>query len=296
MDGVQIGLKNLYYALLTSDVVGTITYATPVSVAGAIEANINPNASNETLFADDGPMETASSLGQISLELTAADVPIDTQAVWLGHSMVGGVMIRKGTDIPPWLAIGFKSLKSNGKYRFTWLLKGKFAAPEQKHKTKEDKIAFQTPTIKGSFVKRDGDDAWEKNADEDSIDYVASIGTNWFLDVEGTPDTTPPTVSTTVPADTDVDIAITANIVWNFSEAIPLSDVTAGNFFAFKDADNSAVVGSLSINAAHTQVTLDPTSSLANSAKYWACATDVHDMAGNALATPKMISFTTVAP
>jgi phi13 family phage major tail protein len=294
MDGVLIGLKDLYYALLTSDEVGSITYATPVRIAGAVTADINPNASNETLFADDGPMETASTLGQIGLDLVAADVPLDIQAVLLGHSFLNGVMLRKGADVPPWVAIGFKSLKSNGKYRFVWLVKGKFVTPEQKHATKGDKVAFQNPTLKGNFVKRDGDDVWQKTADEDSTDYVTSIGTNWFTAVEGPADTTPPTVSTTVPADAATGVAVTANMVWNFSEAIQPADVQEDNFFVFKESDGVVVAGALSLNGAGTEVTFNPTASLSATTKYWAVATtSVRDLAGNALAAPKMVSFTT---
>lgn len=180
--GVQIGLSDIYYATLTSDDATSAVYGTPVKIAGAIQANINPNASNETLFADDGPMETASSLGQIALELIAADLPQEVQAVLLGHSTdpLTGIMTRKSTDVPPWVAIGFKSMKSNGHYRYVWLVKGKFSAPEQKHQTKGDKISFQSPTIAGSFVKRDHDDIWQLTADEDATGYVATTGTNWF--------------------------------------------------------------------------------------------------------------------
>lgn len=182
MDGVTIGLRDVHYALLTKDEtgVGGITYAAPVPIIGAITADINPNSSNETLFADDGPMETASALGQITLDLNVADLPLDVQAVLLGHTISAGVMVRKASDVPPWVAIGFKSLKSNGSYRWVWLVKGKFSVPEQKGATKADKVAFQTPTIKGNFVKRDGDDVWQKTADEDATGYLATTGDGWF--------------------------------------------------------------------------------------------------------------------
>jgi phi13 family phage major tail protein len=147
-----------------------------------MQANINPNASNEALFADDGPMDTAASLGLIALELMAADLPLEVQAVLLGHTLDAntGIMSRKAGDVPPWVALGFKSLKSNGAYRFVWMTKGKFSVPEQKHETKGDKVTFQAPTINGSFVKRTFDDLWQLTADEDAQGYVAATGTNWF--------------------------------------------------------------------------------------------------------------------
>lgn len=186
--GVQIGLKQAVYAKLLTDEAGTpkATYGAVTKLAGAITANVNPNPSNETLFADDGPFDTASTIGQITLSLNVADLDLATQAELFGHTLTaGGVLIRKGGDVPPWMAFGFKSLKSNGAYRYTWLAKGKFALPEQTNETKGDTVSFQTPTTEGSFVKRECDDEWERHIDEDSAGYVPTQGTDWFLNPYG---------------------------------------------------------------------------------------------------------------
>lgn len=174
-----IGLRDVYYALLTSDPVsGSPTYETPVRIAGAISANVNPNASSATLFADDGPYDTAATIGEISLELNMADLDLATQAVLLGHTLGSdGVLKCKAGDVPPWVAVGFRTLKSNGHYRYYWLNKGKFALPEDDLQTKGDSIEFQTPTISGSFVKRNCDDEWRRIGDEDADGFSA---TGWF--------------------------------------------------------------------------------------------------------------------
>ena len=180
LNGVRIGLADVYYATLVSDASDGAVYGTPVQIVGAITANINPNGSIETLFADDGPMETAANVGQIALELTVADLPLTQMAVLLGHTAPSaGVMYKGPSDTPPWVAIGFKSLKSNGKYRYVWLLKGKFAEGEMNHETKNDAVNFQTATLTGNFVKREYDDHWIKMGDEDESGG-ASVGTTWF--------------------------------------------------------------------------------------------------------------------
>lgn len=181
--GVQIGLSGLHYAILTKDDVGDTEalYETPVPIPGAISANVNPNSSEETLFADDGPYESATTLGSISVELNVADLPLETQGILFGHTITeDGVLIRKSADTPPWVGIGFRSLKSNGKYRYTWLAKGKFTLSEQATETRGDSISYQTPTATGAFVKRECDDEWERHIDEDSTGYTATQGTNWF--------------------------------------------------------------------------------------------------------------------
>lgn len=183
---VQIGLSNLVVAELTNDPpTGKATYGTVEKVAGAITAKVNPNASSETLFADDGPFETAATIGKIDLELNVADLPLALQAKLFGHTLTAGVLVRKSSDVPPWVAVGFKSLKSNGSYRYTWLAKGKFTLPEQSNETKGDSVSFNTPTTTGSFVKRICDDEWERHADDDEVGFTGAA--DWFNNPYGTP-------------------------------------------------------------------------------------------------------------
>lgn len=178
-----IGLRDVYYALMLTDTSTAATYDTPVKVAGAISANVNPNSSSATLFADDGPYESATTLGEIDVELNMADLDSSTQAALLGHTYLSGMLIKKSTDTPPYLALAFRSLKSNGYYRYTWLYKGKFMEGETSNQTKGDSVEFQTPTITGSFVRRDYDDAWMIEEDEDDENAVAATITAWFTAV-----------------------------------------------------------------------------------------------------------------
>lgn len=296
--GTIIGLRNLVYAKLVDDPAygtGTAIYEAPKPIAGAITANVNPNASNETLFADDGPYETAATIGQIALELNVADLPLEVQADLLGHTLAGGVLIRKAGDVPPWVAIGFKSLKSNGKYRYTWLAKGKFSLPEQNNETKGDSVNFQTPTIQGSFVKRECDDEWERHIDEDHPDFIPSMAANWFNNpYGGLADTTPPSITNVTPADSATGVATTASVVWTFNEPLALTTVTTGNFMVIEDSDGTPVAGTLSINAGRTQVTFTPSNNLSAATAYRAIVTtDVTDLAGNKLAAPSVTKFTT---
>jgi len=293
MAGVQVGLKNLYYAVLTKDDATGVSYLAPVKIAGAINAKISPKSNTEVLYADDGPDETATALGEIDVEFEAKDISLTDQAALLGHSIVGGVMLKKATDTAPYVALGFMSKKSNGQYRYIWLTKGMFALPDQEYATGEDKPKFQTPKLKGTFVKRAYDDLWQRIADEDHPDYVASIGANWFNSVEGTADTTPPTV-TVVPANNATNVAVGASVNWTFSEAILASLVTDSNFFLIKDSDGSAVAGTLSINTARTVVTFTPGANLSAATAYRAiCTKDVCDLAGNKLAANSVTKFTT---
>lgn len=295
MPGVLVGLKDIYYALLGQDDATGTAYGTPTKLVGAIQANINPNASTETLFADDGPMETASTMGQIELELIAADVPLDVQATLLGHTVEGAILKRKSNDVPPWVAIGFRALKSNNKYRYAWLLKGKFSQPEQSHETRGDSISFQTPTLNGVFVKRDYDDQWIIQTDEDMVDYMPAIGQNWFTAVGGVADITAPTVQTSNPVDEATAVVVTVSPAVTFNEALAASKVNSNNVFLL-NATDTLIPGTVSLSADRKTITFDPASSLATSTAHrLIITTAITDLAGNHLAAPVVINFTTAA-
>lgn len=152
----RIGCDNLVYAKMTTeDTVSTApVYATPTAAPGVMSININPNASMETLFADDGPMESAGTLGKIEVEIKKNELTAANKADLLGHIVdSNGGLVYGDSDVPPFVAIGFRSLKSNGNYRYVWLYKGKFVDPEDNNETKGDGINFQTETIKGQFLK-----------------------------------------------------------------------------------------------------------------------------------------------
>lgn len=177
--GVAIGLTNLYYALLDeekdaplgADIAGTVTdlYADPIRLTGAITANFSPSASNDTLFADDGPYEVASTLGAMTLELNVADLPPEHRAVLLGEDTAGGITVSSSENTPPWVACGMSVKKSNGASRLLWYLKGKFTAPDENNQTKADSINWNTPTISGNFSKRICDNNWRYAVDTDDI-------------------------------------------------------------------------------------------------------------------------------
>ena len=152
----RIGCDSLVYAIMTTE---DTTEALPVydevkAAPGVMSININPNGSVDSLFADDGPMETAATIGKIEVEIKKNNLTTENKADFLGHNIDGnGGIVYGDSDTPPWMAIGFRSLKSNGKYRYVWMYKGKFSEPEDANETKGDGINFQADTITGNFAK-----------------------------------------------------------------------------------------------------------------------------------------------
>ena len=115
----------------------------------------------------------------------------------------------------------------------------------------------------------------------------------WTFTTGVAPDTTAPTVSSTVPAASATDIAIADDVTATFSEAMATGTIT-GTSFTLAGPGTSAVAGVVSY--AGTTATFNPSASLAYSTLYTATLTTaVTDLAGNPLAAAKVWTFTTGA-
>ncbi len=181
-------LRNLHYALLINDNASGVEYATPQPLVGAINAKISPATSQEKMWADDGVFDIANNLGDISVELELATLPLKAQATLLGHTYMDGVMTMKATDEPPYLAIGFMSQPRPGRFRFVWLYKGKFGLIQDEYATATDAAAWRQPKLTGTFVRREFDSEWQVIADSGDPGFTGADF--WFQAVY--PNTPPP--------------------------------------------------------------------------------------------------------
>lgn len=292
---VLIGLDRFYYALLNYDTTAGISYQTPVALKGALTVAYNPNSEVATLFADDGPYDTAETIGEIELEVGIADISQEDYASIMGHTITGGVMAEEATDQPVDIAFGFRAKRSNGAYSYFWFLKGKFSKPSMDHETKGDTISWQTPTMMGKFVTRVYDSKYKYSTRDDATDYTASIGTNWFASVYGTTaDTTAPTFSSSIPSANSTSATQTTNITLTFSEPILSSTVTASNFMIFQVSSAATVSASLSVTS--STVTMTISSILTASTSYSVVmGAGIKDEAGNSLSSAVTFEFTTSA-
>lgn len=290
-----MGLDKFYYALLTTDDTANLTYQTPVALKGARTIAYNPNSNVATLFADDGPYDTAETIGEIELEVGVADISQEDYASLMGHTVTGGVMAEDADDQPVDCAFGFRAKRSNGGYSYYWFLKGKFSKPSMDHETKGDSVNFQTPTMMWKGVKRVNDDKFKYSTRDDADDYTASIGTTWFNAVYGTTaDTTAPTYSSSAPSAGGTSATQTTNITITFSEPILSSTVTATNFTLIQATSSLTVSGALTVSS--STVTMTISAILTASTSYnMIIGKGVKDERGNSLSSAVTFRFTTSA-
>ncbi|WP_026694083.1 major tail protein [Peribacillus kribbensis] len=186
MAKVITGLKNPHVAKLTKDDATGATYDVPKRLAKAIEATVSRNASNAVLYADNGADEVGTAVGVIEVEMSINELTTEMQALLLGHSVnEDGVLIKTVNDKAPYFALLFEGTNSDESSKMVALYKGKFMVPDDSYKTKGDSTEFQTPSIKGIFIRRTFDDRYEANVQSADTNVDPTVVANWFKSVYG---------------------------------------------------------------------------------------------------------------
>ena len=197
-DTVRIGLSDLYAFPLKNDEKGNLAYGAPFKIAPAVSASISPSTSDDAFYADDIALISNQTISSIAVELETADIKDEIVAKLMGLEIdEKGVVHDNVNKVAPKVALAFRSLKSNNKYKYVVLYKGSFGAGEDEYATKEDSISFQTTTITGTFLPTVFNGDWRASVNEDGAGVDPTTISEWFTKVYGATTTDPVTTTTT---------------------------------------------------------------------------------------------------
>jgi methionine-rich copper-binding protein CopC len=111
-----------------------------------------------------------------------------------------------------------------------------------------------------------------------------------------TTDSTPPTITSVVPANNATGVATNATVQVTFSEPMDSATMTTTNITLKNTSTTVAVTATVSYNTATKVATLTPSGPLSNATNYTlTVTTGVKDVAGNALVSQFTSNFTTTA-
>jgi len=185
-----VGLDKLFFAPITeSPLTGDETYGSPVQLAKAMTAELSVELAEATLWADDGASEVVKEFKGGKLTLGVDNIGRNVAATLTGSTVdENGVLISASEDGGQPVAIGFRAKKSNGKYKYLWLYRVKFAVPSASLQTKGDSINFSTPSIEGTVMRRNKVDGnkkhpWKAEVDEGEMGVVPDTIDNWYKNV-----------------------------------------------------------------------------------------------------------------
>lgn len=185
-DTIRIGLSNLVAFTLKTDTAGTLSYGAPFRIAPAVSASITPETSDDSFYADDIALISNRTISSITVELETADIPDEVQAKLLGLQIDdNGVLHDNINAQAPQIALAFRSLKSNGKYKYVVLYRGAFGVGEDEYQTKEESATFQTTTISATFLPTVHNGDWRVSVNEDSPQVKQEVVESWFNEVYG---------------------------------------------------------------------------------------------------------------
>ena len=181
-----VGLKNVVIAPLITDTEETLTYGELQLMAGAIEASITPESADpDVQYADDIEFDVLYPDPQLAFKTKMADIPLLIQEMIFGNKVDdNGVLIRTASDKPPYFAVGFKSEKTNGSYRYVWLFKVRAKPVTENYATREgNSVTRQTGEVEWVAIKRTHDGRYQAVADEGENGFTAEKGVTFLASV-----------------------------------------------------------------------------------------------------------------
>ena len=271
----KIGLDSLYIAAVSADSLAAYTAGTPQWLAPAAEASLEPTTSFEIQYADDSPYDvmTGEAGTSINLKITNLDpesLALITGRVWDAAS--GRMFDNKGEA--PYFALGFRSKKSNGSYRYYWFYKGKFSMPKEEIATKGEKPEPKTleltytaiQTVYQWTIGSVTDTMKRVIGDQDSTGFSA---TGWLTQVQVYGATSPSALalSSSTPADAATGVSVSADQTLTFNNALAANHQTEG-IQLYTLTTMAVVAAAYSIDTAKKVVTINPNSSLTGATAY----------------------------
>lgn len=188
-----IGLKNLHYAILTSDTVEGVEYQTPKRLESAINLDIQDNTEQVTFYSDDKVEQVINAYAGKEVTLELGYLPNELEAAITGNTYNAetGIFSQDVNAVAPEIALIFEAPKSNGASRYGVLYKGVFAVEGETYATQEDSVEGQTVKLKGVFMPLTYNGKPSAKLDTDSGASDNTAQTNWFKQVivEGKNDT-----------------------------------------------------------------------------------------------------------
>ena len=186
---MQIGLRDVYFADITEDSDGNETYGTPYKGSEAMTADISMTSNNTPVYGDDHLVMDIPDNGKGTLSIGITDLLTGVLQKLTGATIdANGALVAADTDMPGPKAVGFRSLKANGNYRYFWFYRVTFAIPNVSLETKGEKTNVKTPSIVGTFTPRNKVDAfgkhpWKTEITEGDTDVTSATTIAWFSSV-----------------------------------------------------------------------------------------------------------------
>lgn len=292
-----VGVDQIYYALVTQDDSGAYAAGTPAYLAPAMKISLDVKSNSKVQYADNQPFDSLVNEGEtaVSCEITGLQAQMLATVLGMTYDVTNARVFDNGAT-PPFIALGFRSLKSDGTYRYFWFLKGRFSKPKEEIITRADSADLKSITLEFTALKTiyaftlvvgglaDG----VKRVFGETSDTNFSAAT-WFAAVQ-VPSAGAPAALTCTPSPADGAIGVSTSVVPTLTFNNALVTSTAG--ILLTKNDGAIVAATITINAANKVITITPGGALTGASKYLISVAGARDVYGQAFALT-VYDFTT---
>ena len=172
---VRISVDRFHYACISNDDETSITYEESIHLPGINVVALRTNSSIGSFNSDDGVYETYVLEGDRDMQVSFAGLSNEVVAELTGAAYQNGLLEDKKNDSPPYVAVGFRTQKSNGRFRYVWLYKGRFAKADIDGYSKTSSLSPQPDIYTFKAVNRKYDGAWRRMLDSDDGNLPAGV-------------------------------------------------------------------------------------------------------------------------
>lgn len=161
---IKYGLKSVYYAKATASSDGTLTYATPVAMPGAVSLSLDISGDTNTFYADNIAYFTSNANNGYQGDLEMALIPDGFRQNILGETLdAKGFYVERSDDSQSEFALLFQFEGDDNATRHC-LYRCVASRPQVNGSTKEESIEPQTETLTITAMPRIADEVVKARA------------------------------------------------------------------------------------------------------------------------------------
>lgn len=183
----RVNVRNLVYALITSDTEEKTVYGEVKRFASARQIQLSPTIAQGDLYGDGAKEKSYSKITGYDVQVDVNKVPIEVRADLYGHRITSdGLLIINADDQSKEFALGYEVEQTGTTKEVCWLLKCSAQPFGNTTQQSETNINYSTDSLKISCVKRLsdgnfqalGDTAFEGFTEEKAKTFLKAVPTD----------------------------------------------------------------------------------------------------------------------
>lgn len=177
----RMNVKNLVYAMLTSDSSTETVYGSVKNFADARQIQITPTVAKGECYGDGVKKKSDSKVTGYEITVDVNKAQVDVRADWFGHKLTSnGELIVNKDDKPGKFAFGYEIEQSEGHRELVWLFKCDAQPYAYTVQQTEGDIKYASDSIKLTAVCRESDGNFQLIGDTNNSTFTDTLA-NSFL-------------------------------------------------------------------------------------------------------------------